>query len=97
LITGFCWKKNRALDTMNHDHHHEDKRVESQSKLSEGEKLGKLLEYWIKHNEEHAKTYLEWAKKADGEGLKDVVGLLEEASELTMSVNRLFEKAIEGL
>lgn len=82
---------------MNHDHHHEDKRVEGQSKLSEGEKLGKLLEYWIKHNEEHAKTYLEWAKKADGEGLKDVVSLLEEASELTMSVNRLFEKAIEGL
>ena len=82
---------------MNHHHHHEDQRVEGQGRLSEKEKLGKLLDYWIKHNEEHAKTYLEWSKKADDQGLKDVVRLLEEASELTMSTNQLFKRALERL
>ena len=81
---------------MNH-HHHEDKHVEGQSRLSEREKMGKLLEYWIKHNEEHSKTYLEWSKRADSEGLKDVVGLLQEASEITMSINQLFKNAIKRL
>jgi len=82
---------------MNHHHHHEDQRVEGQGRLSEKAKLGKLLDYWIKHNEEHAKTYLEWSKKADDQGLKDVVRLLEEASELTMSTNQLFKRALERL
>ena len=82
---------------MNHHNHHEDKHIEDQGRLSEREKLGKLLEYWIKHNEEHARSYLEWSKKADGEGLKDVVSLLEEACEITMSINQLFRKAIRGL
>ncbi len=82
---------------MNHHHHHEDIHIEGQGKLSEREKLGKLLEYWIKHNEEHVKTYLEWSKKADSNSLEDVVGLLKEASEITMSINELFEKAIKKL
>ena len=82
---------------MNHHHHHEDIHIEGQGKLSEREKLGKLLEYWIKHNEEHAKTYLDWSKKADSNSLEDVVGLLKEASEITMSINELFEKAIKKL
>ena len=75
----------------------EDERVEVQSNLSEKEKLSRLLEYWAQHNQEHAKTYLEWSKKADGQGLKDVVRLLEEASDLTMSINQLFKRALERL
>jgi hypothetical protein len=82
---------------MNHHHHHDDAHIEGQGMLSEREKLGKLLEYWIKHNIEHTKTFLEWSKKADIEGLKDVVSLLKEASEITMSINELFEKAIKKL
>ncbi len=79
------------------NHHHEDIHIKVQGKLSEKGKLGKLLEYWIKHNEEHSKTYLEWSKRADSEGLKDVVGLLQEASEITMSINQLFKNAIKRL
>jgi rubrerythrin len=60
-------------------------------------KLAKLLQYWIKHNEEHARTYLEWSNKADSEGLRDVAGLLQEASEKTMSINEFFEKAMKRL
>ena len=81
---------------MNH-HHHEDISIEEHDSSSEKEKLGKLFQYWIKHNEDHAKTYLEWSKKANREGLKDVVSFLEKASELTTSINNLFNEAIKKL
>ena len=82
---------------MNHHHHHEDPSIEEHDSLSEKEKLGKLFQHWIKHNEDHAKTYLEWSKKANREGLKDVVSCLEKASELTMSINNLFNEAMKKL
>ncbi|MBW2339879.1 MAG: hypothetical protein JRF50_05945 [Deltaproteobacteria bacterium] len=81
---------------MNH-HHHEDTSVEDQSSLSVREKLAKLLEFWIKHNDDHANTYCEWSKKARSENLVEVVRLLEEASELTLSINELFKQAMKGL
>jgi mevalonate pyrophosphate decarboxylase len=83
--------------SMNHHHYHEDIDPEDHDSLSKKEKLVKLFQYWMKHNEDHAKTYREWSKKADIEGLKDVVSLLEEASELTMSINSLFKEAIKKL
>lgn len=82
---------------MNHHHHHEDTHIENHDSSSEKEKLGKLFQYWIKHNEDHAKTYLEWSKKADIEGLKYVVSCLEKASELTMSINKLFNEAMKKI
>ena len=81
---------------MNH-HHHKDTSIEQHDSLSERKKLGKLFQYWIQHNEDHAKTYLEWSKKAHREGLKDVAIFLEKASELTMSINNLFNEAMEKL
>lgn len=82
---------------MNHHHHNEDYHIEGKSTLSEREKLAKLIEYWIKHNEDHAKTYLEWSQKAATEDLKDVVSLLEEASNTTISLNALFREALKKL
>ena len=79
------------------DHHHEDDIAEQMGTMSEREKLGKLLEYWIRHNEEHAKTYLEWSKKAATEDLKDVASLLEEASDTTIYINRLLKDALKKL
>lgn len=82
---------------MNHHHHHEDNDAELKDTLSDKEKLGKLLEYWIKHNEEHANTYLEWSKKATTEELKDVAEILEEASNTALSLNALFREALKKL
>ena len=82
---------------MNHHHHHEDNGAEVKGTLSEREKLGRLLEYWIKHNEEHANTYLEWSKKANTEELKDVAEILEEASNTALSLNALFKEALKKL
>ena len=82
---------------MNHHHHHEDNSAELKGALSEREKLGRLLEYWIKHNEEHANTYLEWSKKATTEELKDVAEILEEASNTALSLNALLQEALKKL
>lgn len=82
---------------MNHHHHHEDNSAELKGTLSEREKLGRLLEYWINHNEEHVNTYTEWSKKAAAEGLEDVAEILEEAANTALSLNALFREALKKL
>ncbi len=61
------------------------------------EKLIKLLEHWIKHNNDHAKTYLEWKEKACSENLEKAGHLLEDASKMTADINVKFFEAIEML
>ena len=60
---------------------------------TDSEKLKKLLEHWAEHNEEHAKTYLEWAEKAEKSGDKELYNILKEIAEDTKKVNGLLEKA----
>ncbi len=80
-------------DVDHHHHHHH----EGDSQLSDKEKLVKRIEHWIKHNEDHKKTYLEWAEKTRGMGLEDVANALEEVVSLTDEQNRLFEKILNIL
>jgi len=82
---------------MAHHHHHEDNDAELKDALTDKEKLGKLLNYWMKHNQEHANTYLEWSKKATTEELMDVAEILEEASNRALSLNALFREALKKL
>ncbi len=81
---------------MSHDHHDHGGASEQDS-LSEREKLEKLLDHWIKHNNDHIKTYREWSEKAGAENLQDVATLLEEACVVTGTLNELFKRAIEKL
>ena len=81
---------------MNHDQHDHGTSVE-QGSLSEREKLERLLEHWIKHNDDHIRNYREWSEKAKAQNLHEVGTLLEEACEKTGSLNKLFERAIEKL
>jgi len=74
--------------SQNHHHHHE-----IQSTLSFNEKLIKLLEHWIKHNEDHAKTYKDWAVKAKEKNMVGADFLLEDSAEMTMLINKKFEEA----
>ncbi|MCF8070299.1 MAG: hypothetical protein K9L30_17085 [Desulfobacterales bacterium] len=73
-------------------HHHEHDHGEENS-LTESEKLIKLLEHWIHHNDDHAENYRNWASKAKDSGLTDVEGFLKEAAEKTMEISTLFKKA----
>jgi len=79
------------------NHHHHDEAGSLKSGLSDKEKLGKLLEYWIKHNEEHANTYREWSQKATALEMQEVAGILNEAANTTLSMNTRFQEALKKL
>ena len=72
-------------------HHHHDHDVPST--LSFDEKMIKLLEHWIKHNEDHAQTYRDWADKAKEKNMDKAGALLEDAAEMTLMISKKFEEA----
>ena len=74
-------------------HHHHDHGT--QSALSFDEKMIKLLEHWIKHNEDHAQTYRDWAQKAKEKNKIKAALMLEDAAEMTLSISKKFESAIK--
>ena len=57
------------------------------------EKIGKLLEHWIKHNDDHAVTYRGWADQAKLNHLESVAAIIQEAAEMNLAVNEKFEQA----
>lgn len=75
---------------MTHHHHHSH---EVKSELTFDEKLIKLLDHWLKHNEDHAGTYMDWAEKAKQNRMETVGALLEEVCELTAEISEKFKAA----
>jgi len=53
----------------------------------------KLLDHWIRHNDDHASTYRDWAEKAKTGKLTEVALLLEEAAEMTGRISEKFDQA----
>ena len=45
--------------------------------MDDVEKLKTLLPHWMKHNDEHAKTYKDWAEKMSSLGKKELSEVLE--------------------
>ncbi|MBW2338715.1 MAG: hypothetical protein JRF47_18585 [Deltaproteobacteria bacterium] len=56
---------------MSEDHHHHHHEHDSHGELSFDEKIEKMLSHWIKHNEDHASNYRNWAEKAKANGKAD--------------------------
>ncbi len=79
--------------THHHHHHHHDHDHEIESTLSFDEKMIKLLEHWVKHNDDHAETYRGWAKKAKEKNMDETASLLENAAEMTLEISKKFEEA----
>jgi hypothetical protein len=79
----------------NHHHHHHDH--DSHGEMPFDEKLLKMLNHWIKHNEDHALNYRNWAEKAKTNGKDEAAVLLEEAAEMSLATNEKFEAALEIL
>jgi hypothetical protein len=71
-----------------HEHHHEVK-----SDLTFKEKMIKLLDHWMKHNQDHAATYKDWAEKAKTNDLPEISLLLEEVHDMTLKINDKFKEA----
>ena len=58
------------------------------------EKLKRLLPHWMKHNEEHTKTYKEWADKMSSLGKEELAEVLEAIHQESQKLRGLFEEAI---
>jgi len=80
---------------MSHHHHHHDH--DTESPLSFEEKLAKLFEHWIRHNDDHVLNYKNWAERAKENNMQDVGNLLEEIAEMTQTVSRKIEAAAKRL
>ncbi len=80
---------------MSDDHHHHDH--DSHGELSFDEKMTKMLDHWIKHNQDHALNYRNWAEKAKANAKDDAGVLLEEAADMSLAINDLFKKALAEL
>ena len=78
---------------MSNDHHHHHDH-DSHNEIPFGEKLLKMLNPWIKHNEDHTLNYRNWVEKAKTNGHEEASALLEEAAEMSLAVNESFQKAL---
>ena len=75
-----------------HHHHHHDH--DSRGEIPFDEKLEKIIRHWIKHNEDHALNYRNWAEKAKANGMENAAVLLAEAADMSLAVNERFEAAL---
>ena len=58
------------------------------------EKLKTLLPHWMKHNDEHAKTYKDWAEKMSSLGKKELSEVLEVIHQESQKLRGLFQEAL---
>ena len=70
-------------------------KVKKGDNMNDLEKLKHLLGHWMEHNDAHAKTYTEWADKADALDRKDISDILRQITEDSNKLNELFKKAEE--
>ena len=74
-----------------HDHHHGH--AHHHAPMSFSEKLVKLLDHWIQHNDHHAEDYRKWAHDARESGQLEVADLLGSAADLTGSISDRLREA----
>ena len=88
--------------THSHSHDHEDGHghghthghtQDTVSSMTMGEKLVKLLDHWVTHNQDHANTYETWAVRAEEDGMPEVAALLRQAGSMNLDINRIFQEA----
>lgn len=76
---------------MTHDHSHHT--LDTDSGMPFEKKLAAILEHWIRHNDDHAATYRDWAHQAGRHRLDAVSGILEEAARLTDTISKRLGEA----
>lgn len=80
-----------------HEHHHGEGHEHGAKEMPVSEKLKKMVSHWIRHNDDHAATYRQWARRAADEGMNDVAEILESVAEQNLAVNKDLEKAADLL
>lgn len=61
------------------------------------EKAMKLLDHWIKHNDDHALSYRQWAETFRQNGMESAATLLESAAALTGQINLALKNAHQSI
>jgi len=61
--------------------------------MEEIKRIRNLIEYWMKHNEKRAESYMEWAAKVSDKGNEDLSRILVRLYLESRRMNRLFEEA----
>jgi len=72
-------------------HEHEPEEAEAMTGIV---KLRKMVEHWISHNEEHARSYRLWANRAREAGCEEPGEILEEIASEIMEQNERFKKIV---
>jgi ABC-type Zn2+ transport system substrate-binding protein/surface adhesin len=85
-----------------HEHQHENGHTHEHDHgtpgtLSFSEKMVKLFDHWITHNDDHASNYRDWAAKAAAENLPEAAALLKEAADMTRQISEKFEAAAKSM
>jgi len=75
-------------------HAHENGPKKNTEAVSEIVKLRKIVEHWISHNEEHARTYRLWASRAREAGCEKPGEILEQIASEIVEQNERFMKII---
>jgi hypothetical protein len=78
---------------MNDQHYHRQKSQISNEEITFGAKLEKLIDHWIKHNNDHVKTYEQWAQRASENHFLDVADHLKRAAARTLEISDDFLEA----
>lgn len=81
------------MHEKNHEHAHHHG-AESGPAVSEMEKLRKMTEHWISHNEEHARSYRQWADRAREAGQEQPGRILDEIAAGTLEQNKRLEQVL---
>ena len=58
------------------------------------DKLKILLPHWMEHNDEHAKTYKDWAEKMSSLGKEELSEALEAIHQESRKLRGLFEEVL---
>ena len=77
---------------MSHDHHHDHERTPG-----DRAKLRPLIEHWIRHNEDHASSFRDWAARAEAAGEGSAAGRLREAARHSDLQNETLREALAAL
>lgn len=76
-----------------HAHRHGHNEEEKKPETDFDKKIKILLDHWAEHNSEHARTYLEWAGKAEEAGEEELARILREIAVQSEKLNELFKEA----
>lgn len=77
--------------------HHQHEGETSGGAVSEIARLRTMAEHWIGHNEEHARSYRLWAKRAREAGREGAGAILEGIAEQTLRQNGEFKRMLHLL